>query len=409
MTVRKRIAICLDGTWQNPYQEKERDDGTSVLKPSNVLKLSRAILPRDPTDGTPQITYYDSGIGGLVTYPGMANRWLSGADRLLGGGWGAGFECNVEEAFRFLVHNYTEGDQVFVFGFSRGAAQARALTTFLSWLGGIPGKRDAYFAPLFFLDFVTTRGTGRPDEVTTAGGDPPSGPLVPITVEMLGVWDTVMALGSRLRATGRTSSAGRTFYVPDTPAGCVSHARQALAIDERRYDFRPEIWRAAALHQTLEQRWFAGSHSNIGGGYVHDGLANITFRWLLNEAAGLGLVIDREFIKPYRPFCQDQYYSSGSAMYTILDTVRFRRGKGRRTLIGQPATANLYLDKSVIHRIRSDPDDARFTRLELYRPDNVLELLAEQPDITQYLVGLGVSPDDTELPADVTERIRQLR
>jgi len=107
----KKIVICLDGTWQNPYQVKQRDDGSRVLKPSNVLKLARAVLAVDPSDRRPQITYYDVGIGAVVKYPGRPNALLSLTDRVLGGGWGAGFESNVEEAFRFLTHNHCEGDR----------------------------------------------------------------------------------------------------------------------------------------------------------------------------------------------------------------------------------------------------------------------------------------------------------
>ncbi len=91
-----------------------------------------------------------------------AFRSLTGRGRLS--------EANIEEAFRFLAHNYSAGDRVFVFGFSRGAAQARALTHFLDWLGGVPAKGDAYFGPLFFLHWVKTRGHGRPEDVRTAGG-----------------------------------------------------------------------------------------------------------------------------------------------------------------------------------------------------------------------------------------------
>ncbi len=74
MTDGKRIVICLDGTWQNPYQVKQRDDGSRVLKPSNVLKLARAVLPVDPSDRPPQITYYDVGIGAAGQVPGAAER-----------------------------------------------------------------------------------------------------------------------------------------------------------------------------------------------------------------------------------------------------------------------------------------------------------------------------------------------
>src|SRR2546422_608119 len=102
-----------------------------------------------------------------------------------------------------------------------------------------------------------------------------------------------MALGSRFQATAAsTSSSARTFYAGPAPAACVERARQALAIDEHRFDFRPEIWTHRLAHQTMEQRWFAGVHSNVGGGYVNDGLANIAFHWILEGAVGQGLKID---------------------------------------------------------------------------------------------------------------------
>jgi len=73
----RRIVVCLDGTWNNPYQRKERDDGTEVVKPSNPLKMCRAVLPRDSEHQRDQITYYDSGVGALGNYPGISNRILA--------------------------------------------------------------------------------------------------------------------------------------------------------------------------------------------------------------------------------------------------------------------------------------------------------------------------------------------
>jgi len=92
---RKRIVLCLDGTWNNPYDEKQRDDGNKVLRPSNTLKLARAVCPK-AADEVEQLVYYDIGVGSLAAYPGVANRLLYRADRVLGGGFGAGFEGNVE-------------------------------------------------------------------------------------------------------------------------------------------------------------------------------------------------------------------------------------------------------------------------------------------------------------------------
>lgn len=403
MTHNKRIAICLDGTWQNPYKLRQRDDGSRVLKPSNVLKLSRAVLPTHPEDRRPQLTHYDAGLGSLVRYPGRANRSLSLADRFFGGVWGAGFEAGIEEAFRFLTHNHEPGDQVFVFGFSRGAAQARALTRFLDWLGGVPVKSDAYFGPMLFLHWIRSRGQGDPSEVTTVDGRRPDHDFQPVRVELLAVWDTVVALGTRLHA-GKGTSTGRwRFFVGSEPAGCVVHARQALAIDERRFDFQPEIWLDRAEHQTLRQRWFAGSHSNVGGGYVLDGLANIPFRWLVNEAAALGLAVDEDYINHFNPYPQARLYPSSSILQRGLEIIRLRFSAGRRSLVGHPASAGLEIDRSVIHRLRADP--AEHEQLERYRPANLIEYLAGLEDLGAELERLGFPADDDVLPEDIRRRI----
>ena len=403
----KRIVICLDGTWQNPYKMRLRDDGSRVLKPSNVLKLSRAVLPVDTGDGRSQITYYDAGIGALVTYPGQANRALCLVDRILGGVWGAGFEANIEQAFRFLAHNYAAGDRVFVFGFSRGAAQARALTHFLDWLGGVPAKGDAYFGPLFFLHWVETRGRGCPEDVTTSDGRRPDLPMTPVTVDLLGVWDTVLALGSRFHTARGTSTGKWSFLVRPQPAACVTNARQALAVDEKRFDYQPEIFTGCADHQTLAQRWFAGSHTNIGGGYVNDGLANIPLRWLTDEASALGLSLDRDYIKHFNPYPQAQFYSSSSLFFSAFELLRLRFGGGRRRLTDHPSGTGLEIDRSVIHRIRSDP--AEHDQLDSYRPQNVLSYLASQGNLDATFDTMGLNAEQRRLPPDVVEAVRAIQ
>ena len=148
-----RLVICLDGTWNSTFKEVERDDGTKVLKPTNTLKTARAVLPIDGK-GNRQITYYDSGVGALGLYPGFSNRMLYFFDSKLGGGFGAGFEANVEQAVNFLALNYGAETDIFVFGFSRGAAQAQALTHFINWLGGLTAKSDAYYIPVFFRHYL---------------------------------------------------------------------------------------------------------------------------------------------------------------------------------------------------------------------------------------------------------------
>jgi uncharacterized protein (DUF2235 family) len=417
----RRLVLCLDGTWNSPYDEARRDDGTKVLKPTNTLKLCRAVIPLDAT-GRAQVAYYDIGVGSLAEYPGISNRLLHFVDRLVGGAWGAGFEGNVEDALHFLTLNYETDDEIFIFGFSRGAATARAVTRFLDWAGGLPQKRDAYFLPVLFRAYVLARGNPSQRDVTMHNineglqqeGKAPLLPFHTPVVRYLGVWDTVMALGSRFKATGAsTSSAARSFHAGTNPAACVKHARQALAVDEERFDFRPEIWRDHGPDQVMEQRWFAGVHSNVGGGYTHDGLANIAFDWILDGAHDEGLATDPEYTKYFKKYPLASLYSSNSTLYRVLDVLRFRVGQGKRVLIERPATANLTLDGSVIKRMRAKPDELQKGSAPTntaYRPENVLSFLACQPDLSAYLESIGIDDLATKpLPDDVLQRIAALQ
>lgn len=355
----RRFVLCLDGTWNNAYKKATRDDGTKVVKPSNPLKLARAVLPRDDA-GIEQITYYDTGVGSMGRYPGLPNRLLGLSDKYLGGATGAGFEANVEQAATFLANNFVTGDQVYVFGFSRGAAQARALTRFIDWMGGMPTKNDAYFIPLYFRDYVDSGGRADPALTTTSSGRRPDG-LQPIRIDLLGVWDTVLAHGG-------------AWLLGSRPASCVVNARHAVAVDEKRYIFLPEIWQGAQPGQSMEQRWFPGVHSNVGGGYLDDGLANVSLRWMLGEAERLGLAMNRTFVGFYRPWPQGRYYESKDVKYTLWDGIRLKNGV--RSLIDQPASANLTLDDSVLQRIASDYREHEQMDAP-YRPRNVREYLRE--------------------------------
>lgn len=393
----KRLVLCLDGTWNNPYSEKERSDGSKVFRPSNVLKMSRAVRPLDG-GGTHQITYYDIGVGAVGAYPGASNWALGKADGAFGGMWGAGFEANVEAAMTFLTSNYRPGDEIYLFGFSRGAAQARALTRFMSWLGGIPEKNDEYYVPKFFRTYLETKGSGDPKSIRNRRGERPADRVRPAQITLLGVWDTVMSVGSRFRA-AHGARAARSFHTGAEPAACVLHARHAVAVDERRLDFRPDIWRACGQHQTMEQVWFAGAHSNVGGGYAKDGLANHAFQWFVSEANALGLETDPDYTVHFEPYSGHKLYESKTPFYRVADFARFRRKKGVRSLLGHPPEANLRLSCSVIERVLCDPADHE-DMTESYRPANVRDFLLSQPDLDAYLRSIGCSQSAKDLPAD---------
>ncbi|MEW8352745.1 MAG: DUF2235 domain-containing protein [Candidatus Thiodiazotropha sp.] len=379
----RRIIICLDGTWASPDNQVERGDGTEVHKPSNVLKTYRAVLPRTE-DGTDQISYYDEGVGALSAQRGLRNRALARLDSLLGGAWGAGFEQNIEAAYSFIVGNKLPEDEIFVFGFSRGAGQACSLCRFIEWMGGTLHKRDAYFIPDFFKHYIDTEGAAGGAEAMRqaliASGKSIEAPI-PTRVRFLGVYDTVLALGSRLRADfdreERTTAPGLGFHVGDEPPASVDIARQALAIDERRTDFRPEIWRHAHPGQSVEQRWFPGVHTSIGGGYANDGLANGALHWMVNAAKQEGLEVDDQFLGFYKPWFGDTRNDSFTGFMKLRGWIRELAGEsGDRNLVATADHAGIDVHDSAIKLLVHD---------ESYRPDNLLALIHQRPDLLARL------------------------
>ena len=120
----RRLVVCCDGTWNTP---DHIDAG--VLAPTNVVDMARAVVPVAP-DGTSQLVYYHPGVGtdNLV-------------DKLTGGAFGIGLDRNVQDAYLFLVHNYSEGDEIYFFGFSRGAYTVRSTAGMLRKVGLLRKER----------------------------------------------------------------------------------------------------------------------------------------------------------------------------------------------------------------------------------------------------------------------------
>src|SRR5262245_50353397 len=127
----KRIVVCADGTW-NIRDQLDKTSGKR--RPSNVTKVARAVLPR-AADGTHQIVIYHEGVG---THGGL--------DKLTGGAFGSGIEDNVRSLYRSIIYNYVDGDELFFFGFSRGAFTVRTLAGFMAYVGLLE-KDDDYWMP----------------------------------------------------------------------------------------------------------------------------------------------------------------------------------------------------------------------------------------------------------------------
>ncbi len=274
----KRIVICCDGTWNRADQE---ENGTPC--PTNVVKLAYRIAKRDE-HGNPQIVYYGQGVGTGNTL-----------DRVTGGAFGHGLEDNILDAYRFLIANYESGDQLYLFGFSRGAFTARSLAGMIRNCGIL--RRDAIAQYRAAVSLYRSR-MDRPDDTRSTefkekfsicGNEG-------IPIHFMGVWDTVGSLGIPLRGL-RSLTLSRYQFHDTELSGRVHNAYHALAIDEFRTPFEPTLWaRKPKPGQTVEQVWFAGAHSDVGGGYAQPGLSDISLGWMLDRAAEHGLRIDPQVV-----------------------------------------------------------------------------------------------------------------
>ncbi len=272
-SIPKRLVICCDGTW-NTADER---DSQGRLCPTNVTKVSRVITPRDAR-GWEQKVFYHKGVGtGFI-------------DKLRGGAFGWGLSANVKDVYRFLIANYDPGDEMFFFGFSRGAYTARSTVGLIRNCGLLKREYankldDAY-------DLYRRRDDASHPDATEATQFRQRFALEP-SVRFVGVWDTVGALGIPIDGLNWLNTAWQFHDVKLSKI--VQYAYQALAIDERRKPFEPAIWERQdhATVQTVEQVWFAGVHSDVGGGYAVCGLSDIALRWMMAKAEACGLAFDR--------------------------------------------------------------------------------------------------------------------
>ena len=294
----KRIVVCCDGTWNKPEQ---RDEGKP--SPTNVVKVARAVAERD-SGGSRQLVYYDRGVG---------TRWL---EHLRGGAFGYGLSENIRQAYRYLVDRYETGDEIFLFGFSRGAYTARSTAGFIRKCGLLKREHAGRIDEAY--DFYSRR-----DDASHPTGDEAQTfrrlYAHEIHIKFVGVWDTVGALGIPF---GLLNIYNRKLEFHDVKlSSYIDNAFQALAIDEKRRFFRPAMWerQAHSMGQVFEQAWFAGVHSNIGGGYADAGLSDISLLWMVKKAEGCGLAFNEDYVRSrIRPDPFGELRDSKRGIYRLL-------------------------------------------------------------------------------------------
>src|ERR1700687_614364 len=266
----KNIVICCDGTG-NEFGAHN----------SNVVKLYQALV-RDETQGT----YYHPGVGTMGARSALTGigRWWT---KVIGLAFGYGASENVADAYQFLMRNFKPGDQVYVFGFSRGAYTARVLCWLLHMVGLLREDNEGLTPyanlllkkkPLTDDDFVIAAKFKK-----TFSRD--------CRPHFVGVWDTVSSMGWIYNAVNFPFT--RASSNPD-----LNIVRHAISIDERRAFFRQNLFGPPSPRnpaQDVEEVWFAGVHSDVGGGYPEpeSQLAKLALRWMLCEAQRAGLRVDQ--------------------------------------------------------------------------------------------------------------------
>jgi len=257
----KRIVFCADGTWD------------SASSHSNVYKFYKSLSVT-----ADQMPFYDDGVGAV------SNIVL----KVVEGAAGIGVRQKVKDGYTKIAHVYETGDQIFIVGFSRGAFTARALAGMIANCG-LPTKNfsdglvnkvfEAYETPLLRASILKSLSDCSLEEAK---------------ITMVGVWDTVGSVGLTAVLGGVDPIDG---FMDTSLHPNVLNAYHALAIDEKRPQFQPTLWNVASPGQTLEQVWFSGYHSDVGGGVSsippgEKALSDIPLAWMISKASALGLQFD---------------------------------------------------------------------------------------------------------------------
>ncbi len=311
----KNIIICCDGTG-NEYGKAN----------TNVVKLFNLIVK----DNKKQIAFYDPGVG---TYGAVgANTKIGGAfNKLLGLAFAYGLTKNIQDAYEYLMDNYQQGDKVFLFGFSRGAFTVRALAGMLHKCGLLEKGSKNLIPYASKMYHKGDREIARGFKETFCRECKP---------HFIGVWDTVKSVGLI-----RNRKFANAKLNPD-----VAFGYHALSVDEKRSKFRPNLWdEPAARKQTIEQVWFAGVHSDVGGSYKERELSDITLRWMLDNAKKRGLLVS-ERADETTGDCTGKLHNSLLPIWWIL-------GWKRRKI-----QAHAKIHSSVYNRMN---------KVDKYRPKNV--------------------------------------
>ncbi|MEQ6202731.1 DUF2235 domain-containing protein [Sulfitobacter sp. HNIBRBA2951] len=376
-----RIAIFCDGTWDTP----------KMPQPTHVVRL----WGKTPNTNA-QHTHYFEGVGTGDDTPGFVEKI---AMKVGGGLFGWGLNDHIKAAYTTLCEQYEAGDEIFIFGFSRGAYTARSLTGMIRKCGIVADPTAANVDKAF--DLYRSRGHAhRPDTLRTLSARRSLSPHAAtsqqdlewrmahpwddggnhhkVQIAYVGVWDTVGALGLPEPILGQIATLwNKKFRFHDTSlTSLVSAARHAVALDERRIFYKPSLWtnledteQGPGLNQgdtsdtrPYQQLWFVGNHAILGGATAKSrGLTEDTLEWIAAGAQQAGLEIDMQTLLDATP---DPLSNSAELtrvpwLYTVAGhLLKWRSGPEHPIALSASAAA----------RIKGRRD---------YRPKSLLRLMPE--------------------------------
>jgi uncharacterized protein (DUF2235 family) len=301
----KNIVICYDGT-SNEYRQNN----------TNVVRTFEAIV-RDNR----QIGFYDPGVGTLSIFGRRIGRLIGIALGLM---FGYGIKKNIEDGYEYLMDMFEPGDKVFIFGFSRGAYTARALAGMVHQFGVLQkGSKNLipYVSKMYFRKDKDKDFPLISRFKATFSND--------CKIHLIGLWDTVGALGYNL-----SKQFTNLVLNPDIKFGL-----HAISIDEKRRPFKVVLWdeNKKVPGQVIEQVWFAGVHSEVGGGIPEKDcyLPDLSFAWMMDKAAEGGLILRDEWLKGLNRKVDGDIHDSCTFFPWVLLGLRKKRKIVKEALIHQ--------------------------------------------------------------------------
>lgn len=281
----RQLVICCDGTNNNL---------TGGLADTNVVKLVQLLAQSVPDPA--RIVFYDPGVGNAGELPGVTviDRINRFKQRLVSLAFGRGVYENMEECYQFLMQNYQVGDQIYIFGFSRGAFTARSLAGLINQFGILQPHMVSMLPTLLQVYFSNRNKVG--DQFQAIAQQTPKLFAAPasryVEIQFVGVWDTVDSVGMWPFSAKITAK-------PTIQNKCFVNVRHALALDEHRFQFKPRLYSDNNGHYrtksgtlaSVQQQWFHGAHCDVGGGYrlAETAISEQALRWIVSEAVQCGL------------------------------------------------------------------------------------------------------------------------